>query len=89
MIIGVVSENLESARIGVTLEQTHETNQSQYSHSVSISPNALGQTFSEREIQLTVSYDTLYNVSILAITQCGQRIATTLFELYYGMYTIT
>ena len=80
----MVSEVLDSDDIGVTLDWTHE-NQSLYSYSVSITPNALSQTLSESTtIQLVASYDTVHNVSILATSQCGQRIVTTLIELYYG-----
>ena len=39
-------------------------------------------------LQFVVSYDTLYNVSILATPQCGQKIVTTSIELYYGKYIV-
>ena len=86
--IRVMSESLESDSVRVTLEWPCETNQLLCSYNVSISPNALSQMLSEREVQLIISYDTLYNVSILAVSQCRQRIVTTSFELYYGMYTV-
>ena len=79
-----MSEVLDSDGIRVTLDWTHE-NQSLYVYSVSITPNAMSQTLSESTtIQLVASYDTVYNVSILAVPQCGQRIVTTSIELYYG-----
>ena len=87
-MIRVVSEMLESDGIRVTLEWiTYENhNQSLYSYNVSVSP-MVALTSSERRVQLIASYDTLYNVCILVLSQCGQRIVTTTIELYYGKYS--
>ena len=84
LLYRIVSESLESDGIRINLDWTHE-DQSQYSYNVSVSPTALlSQTHSEGEIQFIASYDTLYNISLLAIPQCGQKVVTTLIELHYG-----
>ena len=80
-------EGLESDGVGVTLEFIHE-NQSLYSYNVNVSPNVTIMFAERTNLQLTASYNTFYNVSILAIPQCGQRTVTTFIELYYGKYII-
>ena len=84
-MIRVSSENLESDSVRVTLEWTTYENHSQslYSYNVSVSPMG-ALTSSERRVQLIASYDTSYDVSVVVLSQCGQRIVTTTIELYYG-----
>ena len=79
-----MSENLENDGIGVSLEWTQAENQTQYSYNISINQNVAETLTETTALQLVASYDTSYNVSILAIPQCGQRIVTTTIELYYG-----
>ena len=83
-MITVASESLESDNIRVTLEWTYENyNRSVYSYNVSVSPLA-AIISSERLIELIASYDTLYNISVVVLSQCGQRIVTTSIKLHYG-----
>ena len=35
---------------------------------------------------MIASYDTVYIVSVVVLSQCRQRIVTTTIELYYGKY---
>ena len=83
--IRVVSKRLGSDGIRVTLEWIQK-NQTQYSYNVSINQNVSTELDEMTTLQLVASYDTSYNVSILATPQCGQRIVTTSIELYYGMW---
>ena len=86
-MIRVASESLESDNIRVTLEWTYENyNQSVYLYNVSVSP-MVAIASSERLIELIASYDTLYNVSVVVLSQCGRRIVTTSIELHYGKYS--
>ena len=79
----MVTESLDRDRVRVTLEWT-QANQTQYSYNISINQNIVTTALTETTFQLEASYDTSYNVSIIAILQCGQRIVTTTVELYYG-----
>ena len=79
MVVRVVTENLESDGVQVTLEWT-QGNQTSASTKMLWQQLALTET----TFQLEASYDTSYNVSVIAIPQCGQRIVTTTVELYYG-----
>ena len=84
-----MSESLERDGVGVTLEWTLENyyeTETQY-YNISINQN-MAETHVETTLQLVASYDTSYNVSIMAIPLCGQRIVTTTIELYYGKYII-
>ena len=86
-MIRVASESLESDNIRVTLEWTYENyNQSVYSYKVSVSP-VIAITSSERVVELIASYNTLYNVSVVVLSQCGRRIVTISIELHYGKYS--
>ena len=82
--IRVVSKGSESDCIKVTLEWTQK-NQTQYSYNVSINQNVSIKLAETTTLQLIASFDTSYNVSILATPQCGPRIVTTSIELYYRM----
>lgn len=79
-----MAESLERDGVRATLEWT-QGNQTQYSYNISINQKIIVTTaLTETTFQLEASYDTLYNVSVIAIPQCGQRIVTTTVELYYG-----
>ena len=82
-----MTESLERDGVRATLEWT-QGNQTQYSYNISIiiNQNNVATALNQTTFQLLVdaSYDTLYNASIIAIPQCGQRIVTTTVELYYG-----
>ena len=80
----VVTESLDRDDIRVTLEWTQE-NHTQYSYNISINQNVVATALTEtKTFQLEASYDMSYNISIIAIPQCRQRIVTTTVELYYG-----
>ena len=90
-MIGVTSESFESDGIRVTLEWTYYENYNHrglilHSYNVNVSPVVAFTSSERRLVQLMASYNTSYNVSILALSQCGQRIMTTTIELYYGRY---
>ena len=87
MIIQIVSENLERDGVIVILEWTQE-NHTYYSYNVSVTPHPPSTLISERmRVQLKVSYDILYNVSVLATPHCtGQGNIEAFVELHYGEY---
>ena len=89
-MIRIASENLGSDGVRVTLEWTtyeNHNDQSLYLYNVSVSP-MVALTSSERRVQLIASYDTLYNASVVVLSQYRQRIVTTtIIELYYGKYS--
>ena len=60
--------------------------QANVSYDVSVSPHTVDiELFTTTRLQLTVVYNTLYNISTLAVL-CGQTHATTLTELYFGEF---
>ena len=55
-----------------------------HSYNITVVPPA-ETTFNGRtSVRMTLSYSTRYNVSIVAIHPCGQRIMAVFKELYYG-----
>ena len=60
----------------VTLQWSNKS-----SYIVSVSPNPPFKSSLSTGILLWVSYNTLYNVSVLCLDPCGQN---TMFEIYYG-----
>ena len=82
-----MSEILESDGIRVSLEWTLE-NESLYSYSVSINPLVAFMLTERTSLQLKVSYDTLYNVSIQSIPRCGQRNLTTSIKVHMQLVCI-
>ena len=62
----------------VTLEWSNEN-----SYNVSVSPHPPFKSSGSNSILLRVSYNTLYNVSVVSIDPCGQSIV---FEIYYGEF---
>ena len=86
--IKIVSENFEKDDIRVILEWTQE-NHTSYSYNVSVTPHPVSTLISDRmRVELKVSYDLLYNVSVLATPHCtGQGSTVEVFTgLYYGQY---
>ena len=86
--IDIVSDNFEKDGIRVILEWTQE-NHTSYSYNVSVTPHPASTLISERmRVELKVSYDLLYNVSVLATPHCtGQgSIVEAFIELYHGQY---
>ena len=70
----------------VYLELTPESHNSITSYTVSAEPrDQVVETLnsSPLSVQLTVQYNTLHNVSIVA-TSCGQYATTTIIKLHYG-----
>ena len=71
-MIRVTSEKFESDGITVILEWTYYKNHNQpdlYSYNVSVSPVVAATSSERRSVQLMVSYNTLYNVSILLMNK--------------------
>ena len=62
--------------VTVTLEWNNES-----SYYVSVSPYTPFKSSSSTGILLRVSYNTLYNVSVISMDPCGQN---SVFEIYYG-----
>ena len=87
MNIQIVSENLEREEVTIILEWTQE-NHTYYSYNVSVTPHPASTVISERmRAQLKVSYNILYNVSVLATPHCTEQGNIEAFvELHYGEY---
>ena len=81
-----LSEKFERDGIIVTLEWSHENSGTLYSYYVTVVPSVEIVFIGRVKIQLKVSYDVLYNVSVVASSLCGQRNATTFTILHYGEY---
>ncbi len=82
--VQIVFENMTRDGITVILEWTQD-NHTSYSYDVSITPHAVSTLIPERmRVQLNVSYNLTYNVSVLATPNCGNNItAAASIELYY------
>ena len=63
-------------KVMVTLEWNNE-----YSCNVIVSPHPPSKSSGSNGILLRVSYNTLYNASVISIDPCGQN---SVFEIYYG-----
>ena len=70
------TEEFEIDEVTVTLQWSNES-----SYIVSVSPYLPFMPSGIAGSLLRVSYNTLYNVSVLSIDPCGQNIV---FEIYYG-----
>ena len=86
--ITILSEQFEKDGVIVTLEWTEEN--SLYSYNISVSPQ-LEVMFIERvsfRVQLSVPYNSFYNVSIAAVPLCRRNNVTTFIgpSLYYSEY---
>ena len=62
--------------VTVTLEWTQNN-----SYNISVDPYLPVNSFGNKSIQLSVSYNTMYNVSVTSLGVCGQN---DVLELYYG-----
>jgi hypothetical protein len=72
-----ISEQFQSKDISVTLEWTHTNG---VSYSISVEPEVAVNYTGRSSAQITVSYDTKYNVSVVA-SLCGET--TTYFAIIY------
>lgn len=79
-----VSEQYEGNGVIVTLEWTQEN--PLYSYNVSVIPPAEITFTGKARAQMKVSYNTSYNVSVMASSPCGRSDATNFTELYYSEY---
>ena len=86
MNITFLSEHFEIDNITVILEWTPES--SLYRYNFSVVPQLEVEWFQNDNTRahLTVVYNTLYNVSVIATHLCGQNSVTAMIELYYGEY---
>ena len=80
------SEQFGMDGVTVILEWSQENNGT--SHNVSVVPLVAIWSTGSTRVQLTVLYNTLYNVSVVA-TLCGRHNATTTVELSYGKCLLT
>ena len=78
-----MTERLDRDVVRITQEWTQE-NQTRYSYNISVNHAVVTALTKTTTLQLEASYDTSYNISVIAVPQCGQRIVTTTVELYYG-----
>ena len=77
-----VSEQYEGDGVIVTLEWTQEN--PLYTYNVSVIPVPIEITFTGKaRAQMKISYNTSYNVTVVASSPCGQGDATNFTELYY------
>ena len=84
--ITLVSEHFTSDGVVVTLEWIQ---QNFYSYNVSVIPQPEYDVNETTRIQLNVSYNTFYNMNVVASPPCGQNTSTSnLIGLYYCKYTI-
>ena len=75
---------MESSGVFVTLEWTLDQDSFIYAHNVSVVPEVVELTFNRsRGLQLMLSYNTLYNVTVVATHPCGQHVESVV-QLYYG-----
>ena len=81
-----IEEIFGMERVSVSLQWTQEIHQGLFvSYSISVLPvvGVMIAVMSNTRANLSVPYNTLYNVSIVAGV-CGQRNSTTYIELNYG-----
>ena len=80
-------EQFERDGVTVILEWTLEYSGTFYSYHVTVVPSVAILTYSGRvRVQLKVSYDVSYNISVVASSLCGQRNVTAFTILHYGEY---
>ena len=86
--IQIMSDDWERDGIRVTPEWIQDSS-SFYSYNVSVTPNPASALTTERmRVQLKVSYDILYDVSVQSTPTCGKGSSITVsIELHYGEYT--
>ena len=78
--ISSVSEHFESDHVTVTLKWTSESSGQLVAYNVSVVPHGQGaiKFNGSTMAQLTLSYNTLYDVSILAAVPCGLNTTTSI-----------
>ena len=82
-----ISPHLEEFGHDSVLVLLDFTQSSQYSINVTVAPPAPVVFIGRTSVQLTLSYDNLYNVSVVATHLCGPVGTVTFIELYYhGKY---
>ena len=74
-----------SKNITILLEWT-ATDTYFHSYNITVVPPAETRFNGRTSIRMTLFYSTRYNVSIVAIHPCGQRIMAVFKELYYGKW---
>ena len=80
----IISVEYGTENATVHLELTPESHNNITSYTVSAEPQVVVTLNSSlSSVQLTVQYNTLHNVSIVA-TSCGQYATTTIIKLHYG-----
>jgi hypothetical protein len=81
--VTTLSKQFESEGVTVTLLLTGLD--PLYSYHVSAIPQLISQTFIESAmVQVKVSYNIHYNVSILAASPCGKNNLTNFTEVFFG-----
>ena len=85
MNISTTSEQFGHDAVSVTLQWIPASFNSLYSYNVIVDPQVQLQFNGSTRVQLTLSYNTLYNVSVVATHLCGQNTNNmiTFVELYY------
>ena len=88
--ITIKEEELQSESIMITLEWIQEN--VILSYNVTVIPQielAYDQQCTTCTVQLTLSYNTQYNISVVATHPCGQSYVTSFVELHYkGEYIL-
>ena len=85
MNVTLQSELLSRLNVSVILEWTLPPESALYSYNISVVPQASQLNFyGSTRAQLTLSYNTLYNVSVVARHLCGNASVATSIQLYYG-----
>ena len=81
-ILDIISVDSETDGVSITLEWTPQVG---VSYNVTVIP-AIDVIFTERamSVNLSLLYNTVYNVSVVATSLCGQLIRATFIELHYG-----
>ena len=86
MNITSLSEHFEINNITVILGWTPESSLYRYNVNVVPQPEVKWFQNDSTRAQLTIAYNVLYNVSVIATHLCGQNSVTAMIELYYGEY---
>ena len=81
--VTTLSEQFERECVTVTLELTEL--KMLYSYHINATPQLISHMLiGHKMVQLNVSYNVHYNVSVLAASPCGKNNVTTFSEIYYG-----
>ena len=80
--ISIISEQFQNKNITVTLEWI-QVNNSLVSYHVSIIPQTAALSYNgDTQAQVTIPYNTLYNVSISTVIPCGLSTTTSIALSY-------